>query len=249
LSSEIIEVVSDRGRSRPRSKTVLRGEGEMNTEVPHILKRRFLKWMSVLLVVSSLNIVGVGLAHSEVTCDEELLFTFWGSPQEKAAVESMIADFMEQYPDIEVRAQHIPNTSYAEKMSTMLASGDPPDVAYLFETQALPWAQEGRLMDLSSYFHDDPEASNRLESTYYNYGDNKTLGTNTAGETIVMYYNKALFDEAGLEYPPSKAAEAWTWDEFVEVAKKLTKDRNGNDATSPDFDPNNMETYGISFAQ
>ncbi len=131
----------------------------------------------------------------------------------------------------------------------MLASGDTPDVAYLFETQALPWAAEGRLMDLTSHFKEDPEASSRLEGTYYNYGDGKTVGTNTAAETMVLYYNKALFDEAGVAYPPSKAAEALTWDAFVETAKKLTKDRSGNDATSPDFDPNSIQTYGVSFAQ
>jgi multiple sugar transport system substrate-binding protein len=201
---------------------------------------------TLVLFISFLGLLFQAPASAQ---SAELLFTYWGSPQEKAAVESMVADFMAQHPDIRVRAQHIPNTSYAEKMSTMLASGDPPDVAYLFETQALPWAQEGRLMDLSAYFQSDPEASSRLENTYYNYGDGKTLGTNTAGETMVMYYNKALFDEVGLEYPPSRAEEAWTWDEFVEVAKKLTKDGNGNDATSPDFDPNNIQTYGISFAQ
>jgi len=52
-----------------------------------------------------------------------------------------------------------------------------------------------------------------------------------------------------LPYPPATAQDAWTWDKFVEVAKKLTKDRNGNDATNPKFDPNNIETYGLSLPQ
>lgn len=196
----------------------------------------------VFLAIALLSTLSTALAQ-----EAELLFTFWGSPQEKAAVEEMVADFEEQYPDIRVQAQHIPNTTYVEKISTMLASGDPPDVAYLGEGQAFPWAVEGRLLDLSSYFEDDAEASSRLASTYYNYGDGKTLGTNTAAETMVMYYNRALFEEAGVELPPTKAAEALTWDAFVELAKKLTKDRNGVDATSPNFDPNNIETYGVSF--
>lgn len=202
--------------------------------------RELRRYLTVLILVSSAGLVTAQNA--------ELLFTFWGSPQEKAAVESMVADFMEQYPDIKVRTQHIPS-NYTEKITTMLASGSPPDVAYLSETVALPWAAEGTLLDLSSYFTEDAEASSRLPATYYNYGDGKTLGTNTAAETMILYYNRALFEEAGLELPPTKAADAWTWDEFVEVAKKLTKDRNGNDATSPDFDPNNIDTYGVSFQQ
>ncbi len=204
----------------------------------------------MLCFMAFIGLCGLGTVKSQaIEENAELLFTFWGSPQEKAAVESMTADFMEEYPGITVRAQHIPNTTYVEKISTMLASGDPPDVAYLGEGQAFPWAEEGTLLDLSNYFQEDPEASNRLEATYYNYGEGKTLGTNTAAETMVMYYNKALFEEAGVETPPSKATDALTWDAFVELAKKLTKDRNGNDATSPDFDPDNIQTYGVSFGQ
>lgn len=189
----------------------------------------------------------LGTLNTALAQEAELLFTFWGSPQEKAAVEQMVADFEAQYPDIQVQAQHIPNTTYVEKISTMLASGDPPDVAYLGEGQALQWASEGALLDLTDYFSEDPEASSRLEATYYNYGDGKTVGTNTAAETIVLYYNKALFEEAGVEAPPTKAADALTWDAFVDLAKQLTRDRNGNDALNPEFDPNNIETYGVSF--
>ncbi len=215
----------------------------MNIGTPQrTFKGRFNRFATL---ASLLAIFTVGAAQEPA----ELLFTYWGSPQEKAAVETMVADFMAQHPDISVRAQHIPNTTYVEKISAMLASGDPPDVAYLGEGQAFPWAAEGTLLDLSDYFKEDAEASSRLPATYYNYGDGKTLGTNTAAETIVLYYNRALFEEAGVELPPTKAADALTWDEFVEAAKKLTKDRSGNDATSADFDPENIQTYGVSFPQ
>lgn len=39
-----------------------------------------------------------------------------------------------------------------------------------------------------------------------------------------MFYNKDMFDAANVEYPPTNADEAWSWDEFVEVAKQLTLD-------------------------
>ncbi len=185
----------------------------------------------------------VALSSAQIT---ELTFTYWGSPFEREAVERMLKSFNDAHPNIQVRGQHIPD-AYVEKISTMISGGTPPDVGYLGEAQALQWAQEGILQDLSAYFKEDPEASSRLPATYYNYDGDKTIGTNTAAETIIMYYNKDLFDAAGLAYPPSKASEAWTWDEFVEIAKQLTVDRNGNNATSPDFNPEQIETYGISF--
>lgn len=202
-----------------------------------------------VLAICLLFTLGAALAQSASTTSQEpaeLTFAFWGSPAQKEAVESMIADFMEAYPHIQVRAEHVP-TAYEERMSTMVAAGNPPDVAYLGEALAFPWAEEGVILDLTPFFQEDPEAANRLEKTYYRYGEDKILGTNTAAEIINIFYNKELFDAADVAYPPSRAEEAWAWDEFVEVAKRLTKDNRGRDATQPDFDPDNIETYGVAF--
>ena len=162
-----------------------------------------------ILVTLSLALLTVFTSAQTV----ELTFTYWGSPFEKEAVERMIQSFNDSHENIQVRGQHIPD-AYFEKISTMVAGGTQPDVGYLGEVNALQWAQEGVLLDLTSYFKSDPEASSRLPATYYNYDGEKTIGTNTAAETIIMYYNKDLFDAAGVSYPPSKASEAWTWDEF-----------------------------------
>ena len=65
--------------------------------------------------------------------------------------------------------------------------------------------------------------------------------------------NVDLFDEAGLNYPPSSFDEKyvmpdgsevdWNYDTVAEIAKILTVDANGNDATSADFDPGNIVQY------
>jgi len=65
-----------------------------------------------------------------------------------------------------------------------------------------------------------------------------------------VYYNKKLFDEAQLPYPPQKVGELYNgkpWDlaTFQDLAMKLTVDKNGNDATSPNFDPKNITQFGF----
>jgi multiple sugar transport system substrate-binding protein len=60
-------------------------------------------------------------------------------------------------------------------------------------------------------------------------------------------YNVDMFTEAGIELPPTKAEDAWTYDELLAIAQKLTKDRSGNDATSPNFDPENIQQFGIHY--
>lgn len=46
--------------------------------------------------------------------------------------------------------------------------------------------------------------------------------------------------------PPASADDAWDWDTFVRIAQTLTVDVNGNNALSPDFDPNNVDVYGCT---
>ncbi len=65
-----------------------------------------------------------------------------------------------------------------------------------------------------------------------------------------IYYNRALFDEAKLPYPPHKVGELYNgkpWDlaAFTELAQKLSVDKWGNDATSKDFDPKNVKQFGF----
>ena len=178
----------------------------------------------------------------------ELVFTYWGSPQEQEAVAQMCESFNEAHPNIEVRPQYVPNEGYNEKMTTMLAGGTPPDIAYMDAEQAFDWALDGKTLDLTPFVQADPESATLLPNTNYTYDNGtKTLSTSLAIGIMLTYYNKKLFDEAGVAYPPSKAAEAWQWNDFVEVAKRLTKDRDGRDATDPDFDPEDIDTYGVSY--
>lgn len=65
-----------------------------------------------------------------------------------------------------------------------------------------------------------------------------------------IFYNKALFDEAQLPYPPHKVGEKydgkdWNLETFTELAQKLTVDGKGNDATSADFDPKDIKQFGF----
>ncbi len=71
----------------------------------------------------------------------------------------------------------------------------------------------------------------------------------------VIYYNANLFDEAGLAYPPSRFGVSyrldgkdveWSWDTLAEIAKRLTRDTNGNKASDANFDPTRIAQYGFA---
>ena len=80
--------------------------------------------------------------------------------------------------------------------------------------------------------------------------DGATIGVPYATYPSFIYYNRKLFDEARLPYPPTKVGEMYNgkpWDMAAvrELGMKLTVDKNGNDATSPDFDPKNILQWGF----
>ena len=191
---------------------------------------------------------GAGRPWSADAQTAEFVFTYWGSPQEQEAVAQMCESFNEANPNIEVRPQYVPNEGYTEKMTTMLAGGTPPDIAYMDAEQAFDWALQGKTLDLAPFVAADPESATLLPDTNYTYeGGTKVLSTSLAIGIMLTYYNKKMFAEAEINVPPSKAAEAWQWNDFVEVAKRLTKDRDGRNATDPEFDPDDIDVYGVNY--
>jgi multiple sugar transport system substrate-binding protein len=176
-----------------------------------------------------------------------LTFTFWGSTFEKQAMDAMVKKFEAANPNIKVDAQHIENSAYDTKMNTLIAANKQPDVAYMSEAMALKLAGQGKLLDVQQYFDQYPQLANRLPQAYYYYAPGKTIGTNTAVETIQLFYNRQLLEDAGVDTPPADATKAWSWDQFLEAAKRLTIDRSGKRASEPGFDPKQIKQFGITF--
>ncbi|WP_041083030.1 ABC transporter substrate-binding protein [Thermotoga profunda] len=173
----------------------------------------------------------------------ELTFTFWGTDLEAQVVNEACTKFNKSHPNIKVVPMHIP-ANYIEKLTAMIAGGTPPHIGYLYEPNVLDWASKGILYDLTEAIKQDTLLSNKLTELYWKYDQGKKIaGITVAAEFMITYYNKDLFDKAKVPYPPTKPEE-WTWDKFVETAKKLTFDNKGRRPTDPGFDPDNIVQYG-----
>jgi multiple sugar transport system substrate-binding protein len=177
----------------------------------------------------------------------QLRFTYWGSDMEKAAIEQMVTAFEAANPDVNVEPIQIPYEGYIAQVTAMMQNGESPDVGYLPGLQAPLWAQEGKLLDLTDLIQNDPLLSTTLLASRYYYAPGKVAGVNTAVEATLLFYNKTLFDAAGVPYPPSDPVQAWTWHEFVAAAQKLTMDGNGKHPGEEGFDPEQIRTYGVAF--
>lgn len=156
-----------------------------------------------------------------------ITWAFWGSPEEAASHERVGEAFMQEHPEIQIEFYNEPWGDYFTKMETLWASGDSaaiPDVLFLWPTPK--YAAQGVLENLGPYIEQsgynlDDYWPALLESASYEgnvYGFPRDIGLE------VLYYNKDMFDAAGVPYPD----ETWTWDDLATAAEQLTvKDASG----------------------
>ena len=172
-------------------------------------------------------------------------FMFWGSTEERKAISDMLSAFKKEKPDVTIKPQFTP-ADYDTKLNALVASNRTPDLCYMQPGMGFRLAEQGKLVDLFPYFDKYPDLANRLPGTYYWWDDNKTFGTQSANESIQLFYSKPAFDDAGVEHPPAIADQAWSWDDFVQNAYRLTLDHEGRRPDESGFDPKKIRQYGVS---
>ncbi|QYR22216.1 sugar ABC transporter substrate-binding protein [Paenibacillus sp. sptzw28] len=153
-----------------------------------------------------------------------LKFMGWeASPLETKSVKKGIEKFMKENPNIKVDYQPVPGAQYTQKLLTMLAGNAAPDVFFLGATDYRAFQKRNVLLDLTTMFESEMSLNEFIPSAakIMDIGG-KIYGVSSCTVSPVLYYNKAVFDKANMEYPPSDPSKAWTWEEFRDAAKKLT---------------------------
>jgi len=180
-----------------------------------------------------------------------ITFTGWGGTEEDEGVKASARYFEEQNPDIKVNWIQIPE-NYAEKTMAMVAAGTAPDTAFVYNTLFQGYAKDGLLLDITNNLKADTVlgAANYFiepQETERCTRDGKWYGIGSCWVAPHIYYNADIFEKEGIEPPSNDPAEAWTWDEFLDVANKLTIDVNGKHPGETGFDRDNMERWAIQW--
>lgn len=144
--------------------------------------------------------------------------------------------FAESHPGVRVIVESI-TSNYGEKLATSIASGAPPDV-FLLDSPDIPaFVDRGLALDLTPYVgrvgYDTAAVFPQVMEIFRR---GPQLFAFPKGFTpLVIYYNKRLFRELGVPFPPDTG---WTWDGFLDVARRLTRDVDGD---------GRVDTYALSF--
>ena len=193
----------------------------------------------VLAVVSLIAVTSVSAQKTEIT-----YMAWYNTTQSEAAdIQVTLDKFNSSQDKIHVTLITVSRADYEAKLNTMAAGKQLPDTCMMAEPMTIRYAQAGLLADESDMYKPDEAPLKSLAFTY----NGKTVGYSCADEVLVMYYNKKTFDDTKVAYPPATADKAWTWQQFIDAAKKLTKDQNGKTPNDAGFDANNIVTYGADF--
>lgn len=150
-------------------------------------------------------------------------YAYWDSNM-TAPYEAAAKQFHEENPEITIQLRQVAFGNYFTKLNTQISSKSAPDVFWLQNIQFPLYATNGALADLSPFVQGSDALAGIPENALNGYVvDGKTLALPWQSITFGLYYNKALFRAAGVEFP----TEDWTWDDVAVAAEELTDSATG----------------------
>jgi len=164
-----------------------------------------------------------------------LKFATWeASDLEREAIQNAIDGFEASHPNVSVEYTVNSFSEHHAKLNTQINAGNAPDVFWVNPEYMRDFVDRDQLMDLTDLMDQNsvdvtdylPSSLEKMQYIDEN-GETHIYGVDCCIVGPVVFYNKDLFDAARVDYIPTKREEQWTWDEFVENMKKLTKVEDG----------------------
>ena len=170
------------------------------------------KLISLLLTLAvALSLAGTAFAEEPVTITYA---TFSASGAQEETLKKMVEVFEEKNPDIKVDVQLTGYDDYFTKLATTVGGGNAPDVFEMNMENFLAYMLRGACADLTGLVDPASYSEGTLSAVS---SDGKLYAVPMSFSTCVLFYNKALFDQAGIDYPD----DTWTWTEAQAAAEKI----------------------------
>ena len=162
-----------------------------------------------------------GDATAAESTGEEVVITMshWGSETDEKTYRERADLYESTHPGVKIEMNYMPS-DHIQKLNTMFAGGTAPDIVVLAE-DIHSFSSKGLLLRLDDYVAEAGiDVAARVGQTAvdtYSY-DGKLYGIADRGGSMVLFYNKDMFDAAGLDYPTAD----WKWEDMLEAAQVLT---------------------------
>jgi multiple sugar transport system substrate-binding protein len=184
---------------------------------------RFARGLAVLLLALLVALPGFAAGSKDASPGVTTIryANFSAGEDNAATLKQMVALFEKANPDVKITLESMGyGDNYWTTLVTRIAGGDAPDVFELNMEQFLAYSIRGATRPLDDLF-----ASTGTSKAIYGEGllnavrfDGKIMAVPQSFSTVVLIYNKDLFDKAGVAYPQSN----WTWDDALKASQKIS---------------------------
>lgn len=164
------------------------------------------------LVLALVMILSLSLAYAEPVTITYAHFS--GSGAQEETLKKMIEIFESKNPDIKVDVQITGYEDYFTKLATTVGGGNPPDVFEMNMENFLSYMLRGACADLTGMINTENYSEGTLAAVS---SEGKIYAVPMSFSTCVLFYNKDLFDQAGVAYP----TDEWTWADAQAAAEKI----------------------------
>ncbi|MDM5330124.1 sugar ABC transporter substrate-binding protein [Neobacillus sp. CF12] len=193
------------------------------------------KWLTVIILFgiagfAFFTLLGKSPDKEKPTMQVELTFLRnLANPAFNQAYEEMIAAFEATHPTIKINMQSMHwGSEYELRLRTELAAGNHPDIMAIDSPNLALYANSGSLLSIDSYMKEEGNIDDIPEGVLkgLTYKDEIYLAP-IVESSIALFYNMNLFSEAGIPFPSGDPNHPMTWDEVLEIAKKINNPAKG----------------------
>ena len=184
--------------------------------------------VGVSVVLSAVGCSAKTESQKETKADEKIVITYWNgfTGTDGEVMQRIVDNYNESNQlNVEIQMERVSWDTLYQQLATSLPVGDGPDITAFATERIGEYAESGAIKPIDELYSSKKVDAAKIpavfnENLQYN-GNYYGVPLNIA--SLVMYYNKDIFDKAGVEYPN----ENWTWTDLEDAALKLTKDIDG----------------------
>lgn len=224
--------------------------------------KKYTPTLLALITIFSLLLTACGAGGAPVSSGPVELRWYIGlgageEPELKAPQQAMVDAFNAAHPNIHLTMEIVPYNSAYETLGTQITSGNPPDIVGPVGVSGGE-AFHGLWLDLAPYIEKTKYDLSNFDQNavdFWKVGGEGQVGLPYALYPSMLFYQKGMFDEAKLNYPPHKYGEKYKWPDGTEeewnyatlqkLGMKLTVDQNGKTADQDGFDATKIKQYGF----
>ncbi|MFV2116581.1 ABC transporter substrate-binding protein [Micromonospora sp. LOL_025] len=191
-----------------------------------VRRRRLIRGMLAAVVALPLVLGAAGCGGDEEASNDpnapvKLSVFWWGGEARAKLTEEALALYTKKHPNVTFEKTWQANQGYFDKLATLTAGGNPPDLFQIDDNYLAEYASRSTTLDLTSYKDSGDLDVSKFPKSLWQYGvvDGKLAGVAAGENTQGLVYNKTLLTKNGLPEPTT----GMTWEEHIAWAEQVAK--------------------------